>query len=416
MLPRYPGQPLQCAVVGIEPSTGRVRTLYGGKGSTPTGFNRATQARRQAGSAYKPLVFAAAFSQRDASGQPRYTPADAFINTLRDFKTPTGVWRPRNVCSEYTPTACLAYALVWSQNIATATLLEQLGIDPFLDFVQAIGLDTSGYPHELGLALGQAEVTAEEMARFAAMLANGGLRVDFHPVEIALDAAGRLRFERPEPGPRVMREVDAALLRILMQQVVAMGTGGRVRGAGAHPGYAGEIFGKTGTTDDEKDLWFVGGTPNLAGALWLGYDEPLRIGATGADLTAPMFGWWQRAAHVGLPQPPFKKYDEIEIRPVCNLSGKRPGPRCLVTQTPLLKGTGPREACTLPHEEILDPADFEGMPEVEGAYVPATPSGRRPGLPPEAALGSKKYHTIWNRGEEKAGAPEPGGTTPDGLP
>jgi membrane peptidoglycan carboxypeptidase len=413
MLPHASKEPLQCAVVGIDPPTGRVRVLYGGRGTTSTGFNRATQARRQGGSAFKPVVYAAALSMRDEKGEPLYTAASAFINTIRDFKTPTGIWRPRNVCGEYTPTACLAYALVWSQNIASASLLEDIGLDRFLDYAKTFGFDTSGFPHEFGLALGQGEVTVEEMSRFAAMIANGGKRIDFHPVEVAIDAAGQVRFQRPPPGPQVMREEDATLVRLLMEQVVASGTGGRVHGTGGYPGYQGEIFGKTGTTDEEKDLWFMGGTPDVAGAVWLGYDDPVRIGATGSDLTAPMFGWWERAVHEGLASLEWVKDPEIEMRSVCNITGKRPNASCLTTQAPFLKGTAPGGACPLTHEKVEPPLGEEGEDVGDDVefYKTATPSGRPLGDATTQAPGAKKKRrSIWEQAEDEEAA-DPGAAT-----
>lgn len=395
MLPIHTKDPLQAAALAIVPDTGRVTAIYAGRNTTSDGFNRATQARRQGGSAFKPTVYAAAFDLRDAAGQPVYTPGTAMPNSMRDFKTPGRIWRPRNVGGEYTSTASLAYALVWSQNIATASLLEDMGIEGLVDFAARVGYDTSAWPRELGLALGQGEVTVAEMARFCAMIANGGMKVDFFPVEVAVDAAGQVRLTRPPPGPRVMRSEDAAIVRVLMQEVVNSGTGGRVRGTGGYGGYAGPIMGKTGTTNKERDLWFVGGSPDQAGALWVGYDEPRPMVASASDVAAPLYGWWQRALHTGMEQREFRAVEGLAPRVVCNISGKRPNAGCPGTSAPFLASALPTAGCPGGHLESRP--DAEAIVSGEMPEEGALPEGQ-PAVPPK-----KKRKTIWDPPEDADG-------------
>lgn len=360
--------PLQAAAVLLDARTGALVTVYGGDLANATDFNRATQARRQPGSSFKPLVYALAFNTPGPDGHPKFTAAHAVPNTPREFKG-TGGWRPRNVSGEYSATASLAYGMAWSQNIATASLLEELGGPaPLIRFAQQLGFDTSKFKSEMGLALGQAEVTPLEMGRFAATVINGGHKVDGAPVMLATDAAGAVRFQHSGPGESLMSEEAAALTRELMRLVIEVGTGGGSRGAGGFAGYAAPAVGKTGTTDKEKDLWFNGGTPFYAGTVWLGYDQPASIGATASDLAAPLWGWWMHDVHAGFPKDEFGGLT-LPRRGICTVSGLLPGAGgCRVIPAPFLPGTAPKQGCGIAHPP--PPPEEEIDPEAEGDAKP----------------------------------------------
>jgi penicillin-binding protein 1A len=134
-----------------------------------------------------------------------------------------------------------------------------------------------------------------------------------------------------------------------MRLVVEYGTGGAVRGAGGEPGYPGLAIGKTGTTDAEKDLWFIGATPELATVVWLGHDTPKRIGASASDLAAPLWGaWMRRLANA----PPLKKFEwgpPLVYSSICTVTGKLAGPSCKAIPAPFLPGTAPKKRCTVEH-------------------------------------------------------------------
>jgi membrane peptidoglycan carboxypeptidase len=315
---------------------------------TSTDFNRATQARRQAGSSFKPMVFALAFTQKGADGLPKYNASSTVPNAPRTFEGTNG-WRPRNIGGNYTASASLAYTLAMSQNIATASLLEEVGgPKPMIELAGRYGYDTSQFPAEMGLALGQAAVTPLEQARFAATTAYGGQKLEGSPIIEARDASGAVRLALAPPGDAVISPDAALLTRNMMDLVVRFGTGGSVHGGGGHPGYDGVIVGKTGTADDEKDLWFIGATPTYAGALWLGYDEPTRIGASASDLAAPFFGWWMRAVHEGLPREKWPE-DNLEKKSICTQTGLLPGAGCHLITAAYLPGTAPKKSCNLVH-------------------------------------------------------------------
>jgi membrane peptidoglycan carboxypeptidase len=377
---------LQAVGVSLDPNTGVFKAIYGGHDVTSTGFNRATQSRRQPGSSFKPVVYALAFAAENNDGTPKFTAASIEPNAPRVFKTAQGDWRPRNVGGEATVTAALAQGLAWSQNIATASLLEELGgAAPLIAFANTLGFDTRAYPPELGLALGQAEVTPVEMAQFVGTVANGGLKIEASTLVRVVDAAGAVRFTQTAPTTRVLTPAAAALTRDLMRLVIEMGTGGASRGAGGEGGYNGPAMGKTGTTDSEKDLWFVGATPKLATVVWLGYDDPVRIGAAAADFAAPLWGWWMgRTARIdGEPLPDFPKEPKLTKVDICTISGKRPNATCKAITAPFLPGTAPKGVCSHEHvpEEEGEGEKHESIwkrrareaAEAEAGVVPAVP-------------------------------------------
>jgi membrane peptidoglycan carboxypeptidase len=353
--------PLEAATALIDVSSGLLVATYGGTQATATDFNRATQSRRQAGSSIKPLVYALALSELGEGGLPTRTAASTINNQPRTFPGTSG-WRPRNVGAEYSDTVTLAQGLTWSVNVATASLLEELGgPEPLIQFADRVGFDVAGWPVELGLSLGQSEVTPLEMARFVGTIANGGVQASGRPVIAVRDAAGQLRVPPPKPGRQVMATQSAALTRDLMRLVINSGTGGRSRGTAGIPGYTGQAMGKTGTTDSEKDLWFVGSSPVYAGAVWVGHDQPTRVGASASDIAAPLWGWWMRAVHEGMGQPDFPG-PRLTHRRTCTLSGQRPHEDCTVLWAPYLPGTHPKQECTLEHElEDEVPGSFQSM-------------------------------------------------------
>ena len=346
-LGRRTEEPLQAAGAMVDPYTGALVAVYGGRDATSTSFNRATQARRQAGSAFKPMVFALAFSRTDGDGMPLYSASDTVRNERRTFENTDG-WRPRNVGGKYSKTVSLASALAHSSNIGTASLLEELGGPRHLvDFADRVGFEKRWLPEELGLALGQGEVTPLEMASFVGAVINGGRRTSGSPVLIARDAAKQIPVGTLDDGRPVLSPEAAALTRELMRGVVQSGTGGAVRGVNGISGYMGEAIGKTGTTDKEVDLWFVGGTPLYASALWVGYDTPGRVGGSASEVAAPLWGWWMADIHENLDSRPFEG-PELEFRRVCNITGKLVQSGCLGVRAPFLPGTAPRtvsEAC-----------------------------------------------------------------------
>ncbi len=365
---KRPDGHLESAGVLLDVQTGLIRAVYGGSAASSITFNRATQAMRQPGSSFKPLVYAMAFEEKNADGTPRFTAASAEPNSQHVFKTPQGDWNPRNVGGEYTPLACLAQGLAWSQNIATASLLAEMGgtteaPKKLIAFATKMGFDTSRFPVEMGLALGQGEVTPLEQAQFQAIVSNGGMKVTGTPVLRAVDAGGNERIPPPAPGERVLSPEGAALTRELERLVIDVGTGGAARGAGGEGGYPGPAMGKTGTTDKERDLWFVGATPRYAMAVWVGYDVPTPLGVAASDLAAPLWGWWMRRVTKDEgASPEWPDTPAITHHSVCTQSGKLGNATCHYISAPFLPGTEPKAGCQLLHPPP-DPGQIELDPD-----------------------------------------------------
>lgn len=354
--------PLEGAAAVVDPDTGLLVATWGGSQALATDFNRATQALRQSGSSIKPLVYALAFTKRTAGGAPAWRAHSTIRNDRHVFKDTNG-WYPRNVGGKYSETSTLAMALAWSQNVATASLLEALGGPrEMIGFARHLGFRTNGWREELGLALGTGEVTPLEMARFVATVLDDGHLASGRPVVTATDAAGVVRVPPPPSRAVVLDAEAAALTRDLMRLVIDYGTGGAARGAAGVPGIQRPAIGKTGTTDSEKDVWFVGGTPDYAGALWLGYDQPTRIGGSASDLAAPLWGWWMRALHEGLPPAPLEGTVETRGRGVCTETGHIPNETCRAIWAPFVGKERPSATCEVAHPPPDPTVDkYEGL-------------------------------------------------------
>ncbi len=358
--------PLQAAAALIDLESGMLVAAFGGDLEVATDFNRVTQARRQSGSAIKPLVYALAFSRKDENGAPAWTAFDTVPNEPRTFPDTDG-WRPRNVGGQYSPTTTLAMGLTWSQNIATASLLEEVGgPTEMISLASDFGFQTDDWPEEMGLALGQGEVTPLEMARFVATVARGGELASARPVYAAIDAAGQLRHAPPAPGAVVLSPDAAHQTRDLMRLVVENGTGGASREAAGIPGYSGPSIGKTGTTDSEKDLWFVGSTASYAGALWMGFDKPSPIGASASDFAAPLWGWWMRAVHEGYDMTREFEPARLKARRICTETGRAGNQTCNLIDAPILPDAPGSGTCDIEHP-LPEAADSD-KPKYEGLW------------------------------------------------
>ncbi|MBM73973.1 MAG: hypothetical protein CMK59_01125 [Proteobacteria bacterium] len=349
-LPQTP--PLQAAATIIDPQTGLLIAVYGGTQLHATDFNRATQARRQAGSSLKPLVYALAFSKTDKEGNRLWKSFSTLPNQRKTFPNTNG-WRPRNNGNKYSDNSTLTAGLVWSQNIVTASLLESIGgPNELIGFADKIGFDVSNYPFELGLALGQAEVTPLEMTRFAATIVNGGYYTKGSPILKISKLNGTSVVEDMGLGSSVLSSEAALITRELMRLVILAGTGGASREAVGKKGFKGEAIGKTGTTDSNKDLWFMGSTATYSGALWIGYDTPQDLRASSSDFAAPLWGWWMYSMHKDIP---YEKFDKVFTAPefkrkwLCMETGGVPNDSCRTIGMPTLEGEKSKIQCEEKH-------------------------------------------------------------------
>jgi penicillin-binding protein 1B len=281
---RPPDQRLQGCVVVLRPQTGEVLALVGGREYGQSQFDRCTQARRQGGSLFKPFVYVAALEER--GGAPAQITLASRISddplTVRVAGSPP--WSPQNYDDEFHGVVGVREALEKSMNVATARLAQEVGIEHVVDVARRLGVE-SPLPLVASLALGSADVTPLEMARAYATIANGGVRPEIRTFEDLVGPEG-LTLERRDIGfERVIDAGTAYLATSLMQGVVDRGTAASIR----RNGITGPIAGKTGTTNKEVDAWFIGFTPDLVIAIWVGFDTPQPTGLTGGQVAVPVF-------------------------------------------------------------------------------------------------------------------------------
>jgi penicillin-binding protein 1A len=302
------------AVVAMDPQTGRVLAMAGGWSLERSWYNRATQAQRQPGSSFKPFVYLPALEM----GIP---PNQRLLDAPVEVMTPQGVWRPGNYGGQPQGWVTMRSAMERSLNMVTVRLAQEIGMDRVSDTANRFGV-IPNMPRFLAMSLGAGETTVLRQAAAYAAFVNGGRAVTPSFIDSVQDRQGRVVWRAEarrcdacaSAGPDRVPEVQAERRQIadpiaafqmvsLLQGAVQRGTGGPA-GAGLNR----PVAGKTGTTDDYKDAWFVGFTPDLVVAVWVGFDEPRSLGEgeTGGRNAGPIFREVVRAALEGSPPVPFR--------------------------------------------------------------------------------------------------------------
>ncbi len=274
-----PDPTAQGALVYVENHTGKVRVIMGGKDYRDSVFNRATQAKRQPGSAFKPIIYATAVEKG-------YGPGSTLLD--EPISLPGGrrgeLWTPKNYDNRYSGPISLATALARSRNIPTVRLLMSVGLPPVINLAKAMGLTTQIYPN-YSSALGASEVSLFELTRAYSVFPNQGQLAAPILIERLEDRDGRI-LEEAEPHSRpAISQRTAQIMTELLVGVVTRGTGQKVL-ALRRP-----IGGKTGTTNNTRDAWFIGFTPSVTAGVWVGMDDERSLGAkeTGSQAAAPIF-------------------------------------------------------------------------------------------------------------------------------
>lgn len=288
----------EAAFVALDPTTGRIRALVGGFDFARQPFNHATQAWRQPGSSFKPLLYSAALEQ----GVMPATVVDDL-----PFTAANG-WSPQNSDGRFDGPLTVRQALAKSKNLVSVRVAQQVGVGPVREWAGRLGLDAARQPDNLTLALGTGSVTPLQMARAYATFANGGWRVDPVLVERITDAQGRVLFEAPPAAPlaeetRVLPARNVFVTTSLLQDVTRVGTAARAQATLGRS----DVYGKTGTTDDAVDAWFAGFHPSLAAVAWVGYSEPRSLGEreSGGGLALPIWIDYMATALKGVPEAPL---------------------------------------------------------------------------------------------------------------
>lgn len=332
------GARTQGALVALDPTTGALRAIVGGRRIERKGFNRALRAKRQPGSTFKPFVYAEALRQG-------FTAASMLEDEPVEIDIGRTVWTPANYGDDYAGHITMRDALARSANAATVRLSSKLSVKRIADLAHAQGI-VSELPLVPALALGAGAVTPLELTVAYAPFGNGGLRVQPYLVERVEDQFGRVIWSHPRTaGVKVLEATDAFLITSLLQGVVDRGTGRPVREAGIR----GPVAGKTGTTNDGTDVWFVGYTPTLVASVWFGADEPQPLGwnASGGRMAAPVWarflrdGWHSPEGDRAWVPPAGIETTQIDIG-----TGKLASDWCGPSRREFfVRGSAPKESC-----------------------------------------------------------------------
>ncbi|MCI4411330.1 MAG: penicillin-binding protein 1A [Thiotrichales bacterium] len=317
---------IQAALASVDSKTGAILALSGGYDASRNQFNHATQARRQPGSSFKPFLYTAALDKG-------YTPAtiinDAPISQYDEYSE--DYWRPENYTGKFGGPTRMRVALIHSLNLVSIRIMQDIGIDYFLAYAKGLGLDTKEMEsiHNLSIALGTASTTVLEHVGNYTMFSNGGYRVPPYLIEKVTDAKDAVLFQAAPPrlcdtdcgentAPRVIKPTTHYLVTNMMQDVVRMGTG-----HGAMVLKRNDLAGKTGTTNDMKDTWFMGFNPDIVTGVWMGFDQPVNMGKqeSGGTSALPIWVDYMRLALKNKPDIGFAKPEGIVSRRIDATTG-----------------------------------------------------------------------------------------------
>nr|WP_321456854.1 penicillin-binding protein 1A [uncultured Cohaesibacter sp.] len=323
------------ALIAMDPMTGRILAIAGGFSFEQSQFDRATQAYRQPGSSFKPFVYATALDNG-------YTPSSVVMDAPIEIDQGNGqgVWRPQNYGGKFYGPSTLRLGIELSRNVMTVRLAKDMGMPLVAEYARRFGIYDNLMP-VLSMALGAGETTVLRMVTAYSMIANGGRRITPTFVDRVQDRYGKTIYKhdqricencnvqrwehQSEPEvidtrEQVLDPMTAYQITSMMEGVVQRGTGTIVRKVVGKP-----IAGKTGTTNDERDAWFVGFSPDLVVGVYVGYDRPRPMGhaASGGHLAAPIFAEFMKVALKDKPKKPFKVPEGIELIPIDRRTGLR---------------------------------------------------------------------------------------------
>jgi 1A family penicillin-binding protein len=388
---------LQAALVSIDPSNGHVVALVGGRDFNESRFNRVTQAKRQPGSAFKPLIFAAAL-------EAGHTPASVITNLDQPIDTLQGKWVPEDEHSTAS-SMTLRTALRTSSNRAAVQLLNTVGIQKAVGYAEKLNVGTP--PSVPSLALGTGDVTLLALTAAYGAFASEGIVRQPTLIRKVEDSDGTVLYEDEGKSHRAVTETTAFLMSSMLTDVVNAGTAYRARQAG----FTLPAAGKTGTTNDYLDAWFIGYTPKVVTGVWLGFDQPQSIIGNGyaGELAVPIWANYMKTATKGHKAEWLERPANVVGVNICRVSGRRPNEGCnrvevvspdgVIEQRSMIyteyfsKGTEPRDICPLHNQ----PSFFERLAgafgggddqrpvSAEEAGLPSTPRATSGATPPPAA-------------------------------
>ena len=373
--------PLQAALVAVDPNSGSLLAMVGGRSYGDSQFNRASEARRQPGSVFK-MVAALAALTGEQGEPPPFTLASLVEDAPIALDTPEGEWRPENHDGGFRGLVTLRDVVEHSLNVPMVRVGAELGPARVARAARRLGIESPlrGVP---SLVLGTSEVTLEEITRAYAVLAAEGWRAFPRALAGVRDASGH-SLERSLPeGRQALDPAEAYLLTSLLEGVVNGGTGHGVRALG----FSGPVAGKTGTTDDYRDAWFVGYTPELVAGVWVGFDDGRTLLHSGSRAALPIFAAFLRETLGPSGGRDFRVPDGVRAVQVVASAGHRSGLRCFGDREVFLADTVPQERCD-PFDWLFgrrvvrageragaDPAGTDAAPRARDAGLPLPPVG-----------------------------------------
>lgn len=335
-------QKAQAALIAIDPRTGEILALVGGRTYNQSQYNRAVSARRQPGSVFKPFVYLAAFERAYAEGRSDLTPATIVVDEPTTWEFNQQAWTPGNYDGQYEGAITLRRALALSRNIATIKVAEAAGYDQVAALWRRVGAGTPPRPYP-SIALGVFEVTPLEIATAYTVFPNEGTLRPLRAITRMVSGGREIAIDPPAPRS-VARRDTTFLVTNMLRGVLNEGTGAGARAAG----FALDAGGKSGTTNDLRDAWFVGFTPELLTVVWVGLDDNQPLGLSGSQAALPIWTTFMMRALAGHSNRSFEAPDGVVFVDIDRDTGKLATPSCpRVFREAFLAGTEPTEICQL---------------------------------------------------------------------
>jgi penicillin-binding protein 1B len=332
----------QAALIAIDPRTGEILAMVGGRSYNQSQYNRAASANRQPGSVFKPFVYLAAFERAADDGVNTLTPATLVNDEPTTFDADGTPWTPSNYENEYDGQITLRRALAMSRNAATVKVAELTGYDRVANLWKKIGAGTTPKPFP-SIALGVFEATPFQIASAYTIFPNNGARRALRPL-LSITRGGADVAIAATPAKAVTRPESAYLVTNMMRSVINEGTGAGIRAAG----FALDAAGKTGTTNDLRDAWFVGFTPELLTVVWVGLDENQALGLSGAQAAVPIWAAFMMRALGGHGDQAFTVPPNVTFADIDRDTGEARAPGCVrVITESFAAGTEPAQICEL---------------------------------------------------------------------
>ena len=331
----------EAVLIAIDPRTGDILAMVGGRSYNQSQYNRAMVSRRQPGSVFKPFVYLTAFEEAADKGLTDVTPASLVNDEPTTWEYDDQVWTPENYEGEYDGIVTYRRALAKSRNLATIKVAERAGYDKVANLWKRLGVGNPPKPFP-SIALGVFEATPFEIATAYTIFPNMGVERPLQHI-VRIESGGVDVTKPPASTSRtVTRPTTTYLVTNMLESVINEGTASSARDAG----FKLEAGGKTGTTNDLRDAWFVGFTPELLTVVWVGFDDNQPVGLSGAQAALPIWTPFMMRALAGRSSVPFEVPEGISFAEICTASGKLAAPHCPKTfSEAFIAGTEPTEQC-----------------------------------------------------------------------